>query len=92
MTEVLKVLPEVTLFHYTDRPLAGKLYLFCLFSFLSLSIYLSLSLWNLVDQVQVIMFLILWLFSVLSSGFITDALGYQTLLKENGTVLNVKIK
>jgi len=29
---------------------------------------------------------------VLSSGFITDALGYQMLLKENGTVLNVKIK
>ena len=39
-----------------------------------------------------LLFLILWFFSVLSSGFITDALGYQMLLKENGTVLNVKIK
>ena len=47
-----------------------------------------------VDQVtvQVILILILWLFSVLSSGFITDALGYQMLPKENGTVRNVKIK
>ena len=39
-----------------------------------------------------LLFLILWFFSVLSSGFITDVLGYQTLLKENGIVLNVKIK
>ena len=48
--------------------------------------------WLAVDQVQVVLILILWLFSVLSSGFITDALGYQMLPKENGTVRNVKIK
>ena len=42
--------------------------------------------------ILIFMRLFLPLFSVLSNGFITDALDYQTLPKGNGSVPNVKIK
>ena len=42
--------------------------------------------------ILIFVWLFLSLFSVPSSGFIMDALDYQTLPKENGSVLSVKIK